>query len=205
MKRAIVYIDGFNLYHAIDELNKPHLKWLDLWALGQSLLRDKERLEKVYYFSAYPHWKLASEQRHRIYVKALEAQSVTCEMGHFKNKDGRCNSCGATWKRHEEKETDVHMGARLVADAYAQKFDRAILITADSDLLPAIKIVQSAFPEKELFAVAPPKRMAHARGLNPRLEITPGRLAKCRLPDEGRDKEGVVLFACPAEWALPAV
>ncbi|MFO1241201.1 MAG: hypothetical protein U1E64_12690 [Sphingomonadaceae bacterium] len=28
MRRVIVYIDGFNLYHAIDDLGQPHLKWL---------------------------------------------------------------------------------------------------------------------------------------------------------------------------------
>jgi hypothetical protein len=30
MRRVIVHIDGFNLYHAIDDLRKPWLKWLDL-------------------------------------------------------------------------------------------------------------------------------------------------------------------------------
>ena len=29
-RRVSVYIDGFNLYHAIDALNENHLKWLDL-------------------------------------------------------------------------------------------------------------------------------------------------------------------------------
>ncbi len=29
MTRIIAYIDGFNLYHAIDSLGKPHLKWLE--------------------------------------------------------------------------------------------------------------------------------------------------------------------------------
>ena len=27
--RVACYIDGFNLYHAIDDLDKPHLKWLE--------------------------------------------------------------------------------------------------------------------------------------------------------------------------------
>jgi len=33
--RTIVYIDGFNLYHALDDLRENHLKWVDLWALSQ--------------------------------------------------------------------------------------------------------------------------------------------------------------------------
>jgi len=86
IKRVIAYIDGFNLYHAIDELNKPHLKWLDLWALSKSILRDREQLERVYYFSAYANWKPASVQRHRIYVTALKHQLVTCEMAISKKR-----------------------------------------------------------------------------------------------------------------------
>jgi hypothetical protein len=37
MRDVIAYIDGFNLYHAIDDLEKPHLKWLDLNALSKRL------------------------------------------------------------------------------------------------------------------------------------------------------------------------
>jgi len=40
MRNVIAYIDGFNLYHAIDELAQPHLKWLNLWALSSHLLRE---------------------------------------------------------------------------------------------------------------------------------------------------------------------
>ena len=36
-KRVACYVDGFNLYHAIDDLRKPHLKWVNLWALAESL------------------------------------------------------------------------------------------------------------------------------------------------------------------------
>ena len=46
------------------------------------------------------------------------------------------------------KETDVHIAARLVADAYENRFDRAILITADSDLAPALNIIKAAFPKR---------------------------------------------------------
>lgn len=36
MRGVIVYIDGFNLYHAIDRLNEPSLKWLDLRAVRRA-------------------------------------------------------------------------------------------------------------------------------------------------------------------------
>ena len=52
MTRIIAYVDGFNLYHAIDNLNRPALKWLDLNALITSLARAGETVTEVNYFSA---------------------------------------------------------------------------------------------------------------------------------------------------------
>ena len=38
MKKAIVYIDGLNLYYGIESLNNRSLKWLNLQALSESFL-----------------------------------------------------------------------------------------------------------------------------------------------------------------------
>jgi hypothetical protein len=53
--RVACYIDGFNFYHALDDLAKPHLKWVDLWALSASLCRPGETLEKSRIFLPTPH------------------------------------------------------------------------------------------------------------------------------------------------------
>lgn len=197
----IAYIDGFNLYHAIDDLNRPDLKWLDLQALCVSLARPHETLVEVNYFSAYATWLPEQHKRHIEYVKALEHVGVKCIMGHFKVKPVNCKKCGKGWLHHEEKETDVHIAARIIADAYEGRFDRAILITADSDLAPAIKIVKRAFPKRQIFVVAPPERFGHARDLDPRLALTKGRLAKCPLPETAKDAAGNVIFTRPANYA----
>jgi len=39
VQRVSVYVDGFNLYHAIDDLKNNTLKWLNLALLGQNLLQ----------------------------------------------------------------------------------------------------------------------------------------------------------------------
>lgn len=36
-RRFIAYVDGFNLYHAIDDLRRPELKWLDLQGLCRGI------------------------------------------------------------------------------------------------------------------------------------------------------------------------
>jgi hypothetical protein len=76
--KVACYVDGFNLYHAINDLNKPHLKWLNLWALAESLCRPGETLVKVAYFSAYATWLPAQYARHRKFVTALTHVGVEC-------------------------------------------------------------------------------------------------------------------------------
>lgn len=78
MTRIIAYVDGFNLYHAIHDLSRPALKWLDLWALTASLARQGETVTEVNYFSAYATWRPDAHQRHIEYVKALEQAGVKC-------------------------------------------------------------------------------------------------------------------------------
>lgn len=172
MSRVITYIDGFNLYHAVDDLKDQSLKWLDLWALSASLLRENETLIGVNYFSAFATWLNEPYARHRVYVAALQARGVSAIMGKFKQKPRSCRACGAKWVGHEEKETDVHIAVRLVADALLNDFERAIVISADSDLAPALRVVRQHRPEKQLLVVAPPGRFGSARDLGPKLELT---------------------------------
>jgi len=54
MLRSAIFVDDFNLYHALKRLKQPHIKWLDLHKLGWRLIAPQtEQLAKVYYFSAY--------------------------------------------------------------------------------------------------------------------------------------------------------
>lgn len=157
-ERAVFYIDGFNLYHAIDRLKQNKLKWLDLAALADELIPSKsEHVEHVIYFSALATHR-PTVYRHRIYVAALRARGVECVMGAFKGRKKKCRSCGAVWTAHEEKETDVNIAVRLVADAFLDRFDTAYIVSADTDLVPPLRTVADQFPAKNLVAVGPPRQ-----------------------------------------------
>lgn len=104
MIRSSFFIDGFNLYHALKRLNAPHLKWVDLNKLmQQQIARKTERIQSVFYFSAFAHWLPNETARHREYVNALSATGVSIVMGHFKSKPRHCLKCGVGWTQHEEK------------------------------------------------------------------------------------------------------
>lgn len=155
-ERVVCFIDGFNLYHALDDLKKPHLKWLNLRLLFSRLTRTKSQIiTQILYFSAYPTWKPASYHRHRKYVAALLATGVTPIMGQFKNKPKQCHTCGAKWVNHEEKETDVNLALAMLDLAYKDAYDHAFLLSRDSDLAPAIHKVKQNFPKKKVTVLAP--------------------------------------------------
>lgn len=156
VERIICFVDGFNMYHALKDLRKPHLKWLDLQLLFSRLTRSKSQLvTQILFFSAYPTWKQDSYHRHRLYVKALTAHGVTPIMGQFKNKPKRCLKCNTEWISHEEKETDVNLALALLDLAYKNRYDHAFLLSRDSDLAPALRKVKQNFPDKKITVLSP--------------------------------------------------
>jgi uncharacterized LabA/DUF88 family protein len=94
------------------------------------------------------------------YLDALVEHSplVTLVDGRFQEKHRQCRGCGATWTVYEEKETDVNIAATLIADAVQDRYDTALLVSADSDLCPAIRAPKRLRPEKRIIAAFPPKR-----------------------------------------------
>ena len=204
MKRVKCFVDGFNLYHAIADLKINHLKWLDLHKLAQAFIKPtQEVLDAVFYFSAYPTWLEGSYRRHQVYVKALEAMGVTAVIGHFKEKQKRCLKCGATWCAHEEKQSDVNFAIHLLHQAHIDGFDKAFLVTADSDLCPVIDLVLDTFPEKELVILTPPNRYQIAREI--RSKVTTNKIKKKHLitsllPENVYDNSDQLVCTRPVEY-----
>lgn len=177
-KRVIAFIDGFNLYHAIHDLNKDdktqrftnskhYLKWLDIWKLANALTHPvNEELVAVHYFSAYADWiSEDAKNRHKAYTAALRASKVNVVMGSFKAKPKKCPNCKHEWVGHEEKESDVNIAITLLQSAYKDEFDIAIIFTADTDLAPAIKMVKDSFHNKIVKVAIPERRMGKRHAL----------------------------------------
>lgn len=198
-RRVSVYIDGFNLYHALDDLGEGHLKWLDLWALSETLIREKEVVTTVKYFSAYATWIPASYRRHQRYVAALQSRGVQFIEGRFKEKPMQCKTCGVRYKAHEEKETDVNIGVHLMADALQDRFDRALVISADTDLNEAVTLTKVEAAGKQIDIVAPPKRKG--RNSIALFEVTVGRVRRSLLPAEIVHEGSTIMR--PTEYTPP--
>jgi len=191
-KRIIVYIDGFNLYYAIKALNRPHLKWVNLWTLSEGLLRKDQKLVAVKYFSAVPTSNNEKQKRHMLYSRALNTVGVEVINGQFKYRDKKCPKCGREFKVPEEKETDVNIAVQLLKGAFLDEYDVAFVITGDSDLSNAIEETQKS-TKKKVIVIAPPGRYSFARNLFVTLSLTKGRLEKALLDENIKDQKGNVI------------
>ena len=72
--RVTAFIDGFNLYHAIDKLGRDHLKWINLRRLMEIFIQpDTHVLTSVYLFTATPEWLVEPAKRHKAFIQAQAA------------------------------------------------------------------------------------------------------------------------------------
>lgn len=146
-EKTWVYIDSFNLYYgALQKNGKRGLKWLDLESWLEKVLTQNE-VEKIKYFTARVSGRYdpTAPVRQSTYFRALRTrQTVELIEGRFLFKRQKIyinDDVDLFAKVAEEKGTDVNLAAQLVADAYKHSFETAVVVSSDSDLAGAIKIV----------------------------------------------------------------
>jgi len=202
--RVAAYIDGFNLYFGLKAGYGRKYLWLDLHALAVSLLRRGQTLELISYFTARVRNDPGSEQRQSDYLDALTYHRplVTVVDGRFQEKHRSCRDCGARWIVYEEKETDVNIAAALIEDAVQDRYDTALLISADSDLCPAIHAMKRLRPDKRIIAAFPPNRHSAdlKRAVDGYLFIGDDKIRQAQLPIEIVTNAGITLRR-PKHWS----
>lgn len=200
-QRLTVYVDGFNLYHGIHDWTGRRLLWLDLHALAQSL-RPHQMLVGVKYFTAPVLDDPGAQSRQAHYIEGLTKLHRTVEVvnGRYERKPMECLRCQATWTSYEEKETDVNIATRIVADAYTGSSDSIIVVSGDSDLAPAVRVARKANPRLFVAAAFPPRRFSQElKDLMPAsFHIGRSKVTKSQLP-ETFEAEGKT-FQRPTSW-----
>jgi uncharacterized LabA/DUF88 family protein len=203
--RVSVYIDGFNLYHGLHQAHGRKFLWLDLEALAVSLLKPGQQLEVVRYFTAPVRDDARKLRRQQKFWSALEAHTarVVIERGRFQEKTMRCHGCGISWRSYEEKESDVSLAVSLVEDAACDAFDSALIVSADSDLCPAVRSARRVHPRNpRIIAAFPPKRWSdELRGtVDAAFTIGAAKFRQSLLPDPVVATDGKV-YPKPVRWS----
>jgi len=223
--RVNVYIDGFNLYYG--SLKATPYRWLDLSKLC-AVLFPGERIGMIRYFTALVDatpTNLSSPVRQQAYLRALRTiPNLTIRLGHFltekedrlqvhplnpsnPNLPNTANRMRAIWNT-EEKGSDVNLATSLLLDAFAHDFDRAWVLTNDSDLAWPIEMARMKF--RRPVGVMMPNRPA-GFPYPPRTEsiqlkkaarwfrkIEEGHLAASQFPDQLTDPSGTITK--PSTW-----
>jgi uncharacterized LabA/DUF88 family protein len=168
---------------------------------------DGEELVGIHYFTAYPTWDEPKRLRHQTYIKAISSRGVEYTLGEFKPKWVDCRAtCKQPFDMKEEKQTDVNIAVKMIE--IANEYDTLILVTADSDQVPAVRLIRKLYPEKRIFVLPPigrnSKELVRASGGN-RLIMTEDHLRKALLPNPVnvvKDGKTTQIWK-PATWALP--
>ena len=169
------------------------------------LLRPGQTLEGVHYFTSRIRANGrngADMQRQTSYLEALETRSkLRSHFGHYLEKPKQCHQCGAQWMDYEEKMTDVNIAIQLLTDAYDDRFDTALLISADSDLTTPVSVVRARFPGKNIIVALPPNRRSHqlTQAASGSFIINETAYRRSLLPVQVQREDGFVLQR-PAHW-----
>jgi uncharacterized LabA/DUF88 family protein len=212
--RVICFVDGFNLYHALDYFEGGitasdcfryrKYRWLSLRSLASCYVRPRsEELIAVHYFTTYAHWREDKVFRHKLYVRAQEAEGTQVTLGKFKNKQLVCASeCKRPFSTWEEKQTDVNLATRIIELAYLDEFDRAVLITGDSDQVPTISFVKENFPHKHITVVVPIGRSADElkQTAHTMEKMSEKHLQRSQMPERVKALSGEYLLR-PPSWS----
>ncbi len=198
-KRVAFYIDGFNLYYGLREKGWRRYYWLDLAQLASNLVRKGEQVSVVHYFTA----RVAQPgSRQKIYLEALETvPTIQIHYGKFLKKNHECPKCGNIQTRLEEKMSDVNIATNLICNAFDDDFDRAILVSADSDLLGPVSLLLRRFPDKEITVAFPPRRFSKDLQdiAKTSIHIKERHLRNSQLPGKLVKVDGYVLTR-PSNW-----
>ena len=203
-QKVIVYVDGFNFFYGLKADPKwKKFYWLDIVALFEKFLRPNQKIIAVKYFSAVPDDQGKASRQYAFFQANKENPKFQLVLGKYLRKEIKCFNCGNTIHTHEEKETDVRIATQIVADAYEKNCDVAIIVSADSDMIPAVELAKAA--GQKIFIYFPPNHYSNnlammANGKPVLMGKYRARFNQCVLPDTVHLKAENFDLSIPEKW-----
>lgn len=167
-KRVTFYVDGFNFYFGLKRSKRTNpiwgqFYWIDMVKFCESFLGPGQILEKVIYFTASP---LSPQKNSRQSAflnanKLINGDRFEIIRGRYLEKHIICPFCNGDISRPEEKKTDVNISIRMIEDCVAGATDIVALVSADSDLVPPLELIQKRFPLIGIKVYFPPSNFSN--------------------------------------------
>ena len=138
IKRVSIFIDGGNFYQKIRESSViPKGTKFDYVKFAEFLARNREISSKAYYIGIIRNYdKTAKSQK---MVESQQKLLSGLENNGYQIKRGKI----VYDNKIREKGVDVQIAIDLVIGAVENTYDTAIIVSSDTDLIPAIKYIRS--------------------------------------------------------------
>lgn len=220
--RAIVYFDGFNFYNGcFNNIHRPpdwrSYKWLDIGKYCQMMF-PQVQIEHIRYFTARlkPTPVDPDEpKRQNEYLRALATvPNLSIHEGQFLIHRKRRYVADPRPARlayeeplrqewvviPEEKGSDVNLATFLLVDGFRDRYDTAIVVSNDSDLVIPLKLVWEEIQRPIILLNPQISRAWHLTQI-PNVtyrRVTQRALAASQFPDEMTDEHGNITK--PETW-----
>jgi len=145
--RVMLFIDGSNLYHLLKASSGRTN--IDLEKFCHKLVGGNGKLIRVYYYNAIVSKKLEPERyrdQQNFYASVEAIPYFELRLGHLVYN-------GWPQSRPYEKGTDVMLATDMVAHAFRNNYDTAILVASDGDYVGAIQMVKDVGKNTEVVLI----------------------------------------------------
>lgn len=143
-ERVAIYIDGSNTYNKLKALGFPEEgKRFDLSAFVSHIAGEREMVSKRYYVGIVRNHNNSDKgdllvKKQQQFLETLRATGFEVKPGKIMYDSGKIR----------EKGVDVKLAVDLVIGATDDWYDTALIISSDTDLIPAIKYVLNGKKKK---------------------------------------------------------
>lgn len=133
MKRCLILIDGSNFYFKLKDLHLQNLLEFDFSGFTKFLVGKNKLVNATYYVGAMRTDGTEKSQRlfndQRRLLSHLTKQGLKYSLGYLLKSNNKFH----------EKGVDVNIAVDILVAVYENQCDHIILVSSDTDLLPAIK------------------------------------------------------------------
>jgi uncharacterized LabA/DUF88 family protein len=141
--RLEIFVDGTNF--EIEARSFTQGRSLDIPHLARRLAKQLDPqspghlLVKMRYCTSPAPWMRGAEFEKGFFDALRQSKSVDLLLGRHERRGA--DSRGRP--RYEEKETDTNVAIQIVAGAYEDRYDVALVISGDTDMVPAMKMARA--------------------------------------------------------------
>ena len=156
--RLAMFVDGWNMYGSLKTAGIRGYGWCDFKALARQQTGHTDADVAVKFFTAEdrPNPEKIDKQQ-KTWSDALEFTGCEIIWGEYRRNYFEVDEHIDNDGRWREKRTDVALASHMVADCSRNPgYDEAILLTQDSDFIPAVEVVAGKPFNKRVCVLLPP-------------------------------------------------